>query len=95
MRTGTEQEKLKSIAVHTVNEQPVGPDVALPDADIISGESVVTVPVRQSLPGGEPVHNGVQLIQRQAAPGCKLEVFLESVGKDDFQHPSARHSWRP
>ena len=54
MRTGTEQEKLKSIAVHTVNEQPVGPDVALPEADIISGESVVTVPVRQSLPGGEP-----------------------------------------
>lgn len=50
MRTGTEQEKLKSIAVHTVNEQPVGPDVALPEADIISGESVVTVPVRQSLP---------------------------------------------
>lgn len=95
MRTGTEQEKLKSIAVHTVNEQPVGPDVALPEADIISGESVVTVPVRQSLPGGEPVHNGVQLIQRQAAPVCKLEVFLESVGKDDFKRPSAPHSWRP
>ena len=95
MRTGTEQEKLKSIAVHTVNEQPVGPDVALPEADIISGESVVTVPVRQSLPGGEPVHNGVQLLQRPAAPGRPLEVLLKLVGKDDFKHPSAPHSWRP
>ena len=47
------------------------------------------------VPAKAPVLMGVQLIQRQAAPGCKLEVFLESVGKDDFKHPSVPHSWRP
>ena len=76
MRTGAEQEKLKSIAVHTVNEQPVGPDVALPEADIISGESVVTVPVRQSLPGDLP-----EAMRRDCALlDCELlKATLESL----------------
>ena len=37
MRTGTEQEKLESVTIHAINKQPVGPDVAFSEADVVTG----------------------------------------------------------
>lgn len=37
MRTGTEQEKLESVTIHAINNQPVGPDVAFSEADVVTG----------------------------------------------------------
>ena len=75
MRTGAEQEKLKSIAVHTVNEQPVGPDVAFSETDVITGEGVVTVPLRQGLPSGELLHDAT------SCPMCRRMII--NAGLDE------------
>ena len=39
--------------------------------------------------------NGIQFGKIHAALGCQLEVFLESVGKNDIKHWSAPHPWHP
>ena len=60
-----------------------------------SGQGMVTVFVRQRLPGGKLIDDGVERIQIKAAFGSELEVFLEAVGKNDIKHPRVPHSWHP
>lgn len=95
MTSSTEQEKFQSLAIYAINKKPIGPDVTLSKTNIVPSKGVVTIFIRQRLLGGELVYNAIQLIQRQPSPGCKLEVFLKPVGKDDFKHLSAPRPWRP
>ena len=43
----------------------------------------------------EPVKKSVRFQMAEQALGCQLEVFLESVGKNDIKHWSAPHPWHP
>lgn len=43
----------------------------------------------------EPVKKSVRFQMAEQALDCQLEVFLESVGKNDIKHWSAPHPWHP
>lgn len=95
MAAGAEKKEDQVFPIDTINEKPVRPDMTFAKADIITGQGMVTVFVRQRLPGGKLIDDGVERIQIKAAFGSELEVFLEAVGKNDIKHPRVPHSWHP
>ena len=78
MAASAEKKEDQVFPIDTINEKPVRPDMTFAKADIITGQGMVTAFVRQRLPGGKLIDDGVERIQIKAAFGSELEVFLES-----------------
>ena len=79
------------VCVHSVNQEPVGLDVAFPVMVPVAGEGMVPVGVEKGFTSLQEIDDRLDLAEVLAAPGGEAHVALEPVGGLDEEQELDAH----
>ena len=79
------------VCVHSVNQEPVGLDVAFPVMVPVTGEGVVPLCGRKGCAGLQEIDDHLDLAEILAAPGGEAQITLKPVGRFDEEQELEAH----